>query len=238
MLQHGAIGPLLARYVSFFPLSGSPGAGVVAPGDRTGEVGRAARASADLRPALSEELPLGGRALHPHEDDVPQGELVLLADRVHEHGREHRPVGADQGPEQPRVGPLERADHVGEHDAARAQPAPHQPEELVGRQVEGDRVGEVGVDRDHVPEAVVPLQEAAAVGDVDAMRADRRSERARVGGRRLQAGRVQIADLETSAAARAGQRRRPADSTRPAGHQDGLPVQHRHIHPMDTSGVA
>ena len=86
---------------------------------------------------------------------------------MHEHGRERGPVGLVDRAEELRAGPRDRADRVRDDDAARREPRAREREELLRDEVGGDRVGEEGVDHDHVPALLVAGEESSPVADVD-----------------------------------------------------------------------
>ena len=88
-------------------------------------------------------------------------------DGVHRDAREDRSVRAVERAEQLGVRALERADDVRDDDPAGREPAAHEREELLRRQVERERVRVVRVEHDHVPAALVALEVAAAVLDLD-----------------------------------------------------------------------
>ena len=75
----------------------------------------------------------------------------------------------DDGPEEALVAAHREADEVPREDAAGGEAVAAELEELEGRQVEGDAVGEVGVEEDGVPRALLAHEERTAVADEDAV---------------------------------------------------------------------
>ena len=122
----------------------------------------------DLGPTFGEEVAARESALAGDDDDVPDRRgIALKRDRVHGHAREDRAIRAVERTEELRVLPLDGADHVRDDDPSGREPVAHELEELLRRQVEGQRVRVVRVEHDHVPAPVVSLEVATAVLDLD-----------------------------------------------------------------------